>query len=83
MVRLLVACALTAVLVLAGAAALDVTPANAADGPQRDKDSELLREMEVGCVEALGLWRVEVQGGAFIATCRPGLGVGPAVKVRR
>jgi hypothetical protein len=81
--RLLLACALTAILVLAGAAALDVTPANAADGPQRDTDAELLRAIEVGCVESLGLFRVEMQAGVLNATCRPGLGTEPAVKVRR
>ena len=81
--RLLVACALTAVLVLAGAAALDVTPANAADGPQRDADSELLRAVVEGCSAGLGASVVRIQGGVWEARCTPNLGVGPAVRVRR
>jgi hypothetical protein len=81
--RLLLACALTSLLMLAGLATVGYQPANAADGPQRDTDAELLRAIEVGCVESLGLFRVEIQAGVLNATCRPGLGTGPAVKVRR
>jgi hypothetical protein len=79
--RLIVACSATAILMLAGLASVGYQPANArADGPGRDKDSEIVSAVAAGCVESSGIFKAEVQGGVVVATCRPSLGVGPKVK---
>ena len=84
--RTLLACLATAVLMLAGLAAVGFEPSNArADGPQtqRDRDSEILRELVAGCSESMGLATAKVQGGAFEFRCAPSLGVAPVKRGQR
>lgn len=75
--RYLLASVAGCLLVLAFLGTVGYQPANAADLPQRDPDSELVRAMVEGCAAGLGLARVEVQGGVVVVTCRPNLGVHP------
>ena len=82
--RTLLACLATAVLMLAGLASVGWEPSNArADGPQRDRDSEILRELVAGCSESMGLATAKVQAGVFEFRCAPSLGVAPLAKGRR
>jgi hypothetical protein len=79
--RYIVAIVATAILTMAVAKSLGVEPANAADGPGRDRDSELLRAAFEGCAKAgTSKGWLELQGGAWRFECRPNLGVGPKVK---
>jgi hypothetical protein len=84
MKRTLLAIVATALLTMALAKSLGVEPANAADGPGRDRDSELLRAAFEGCA-APGTSKgwLELQGGAWRFECRPSLGVAPVKRGTR
>jgi hypothetical protein len=71
---------LTPAAVLFAALLFEVTPQNAkADGPQTGPDP-FVAEAVRGCVEALGIAKVETQGGVAHVTCRPDLGIVPVAR---